>query len=104
MSKRLELILSQNDANSSKLLEIFAEEGTTAREMMEMEMETITNDVGMISSIKGRGDDIWRNYVQFARQSLERAPQYRPDVEKLLKDWAAGLNKNLKVIGSDAAA
>ncbi len=104
MSKRLELILSQNDSNSQKLLEIFAEEGTTAREMMEMEMETVTNDVGMISSIKGRADDIWRNYVQFARQSLERAPQYRPDVEKLLKDWAGGLSKNLKIIGSDAAA
>ncbi len=104
MAKRLELLLSRDDSDRSKLLNSFAEEGSTAREMMTMEMESISNDAGRLSNIQGRAEDIWREYVQFSRQSLERAPNYRLDAEKLIQDWAKTLGKGLKVVGSSAAA
>ena len=104
MAKRLELLLSREESDRSKLLNSFAEEGSTAREMMTMEMESISNDAGRLSNIQGRSEEIWREYVQFSRQSLERAPNYRLDAEKLIQDWAKTLGKGLKMVNSNAAA
>ncbi len=103
MAKRLELIISQNEANRDRLLNSFAEAGTPAREMMDMEMESINNDAGRVSNIQSRSEEIWREYVYFARQSLERSSQYRPDSERLITEWARTLGKGLKVVGNNVA-
>lgn len=103
MAKRLELILSQDEMGRSRLLNSFADPGTPAREMMDMEIESINNDPGRLGNIQSRVEEIWREYVTFARQTLERSTQYRPDADRLITDWAKNLGKGFKIVGVDAA-
>jgi hypothetical protein len=104
MNKRLELFLSRDEQERDQLLNSFADEGTTARDLMTMEMENISNDAGKISSIQSREEDIWKEFLQFARQSLDKAPQYRVETERLLQDWVSSLGSKLKVVTNTDAA
>jgi hypothetical protein len=103
MAKRLELVVSQDEMGRERLLGSFADPGSPAREMMDMEIESINNDPGRLANIQSRNEEIWREYVTFARQTLERSSQYRADADRLIADWAKGLGKGLKVVGANAA-
>lgn len=104
MAKRIELLISLNEDDRMTLLSSFAEEGSTARELMDMEIESISNDTAKVSMIQNRAEEIWKEYVQFSRKNLENSPQYKVDAEKILTNWANKISKNLTIVGSESAA
>jgi hypothetical protein len=104
MNKRLDLLVTREEEVRLKLLNTFADEGTSARELMNMEIENINNDAGRLGSIQSRSEDVWREFLQFTRESLEKSPQQQPIIIKMLEDWVASLGSKLKMVSSKDAA
>jgi hypothetical protein len=104
MNKRLELLITREEDERQKLLNAFAEEGTTARDMMNMEIENINNDAGKLGSIQDRTEDVWREFLQFTRESLEKSPQHQANCLKLLEEWVGNLGSKLKMVSNSDAA
>lgn len=104
MNKRLELFITRDEEERSKLLDTFAEEGTTARDLMSMEIENITSDAGKLSYIQGRSEEVWKEFLHFTRQSLEKSSQYHGQAHKLLEEWVSSLGAKLKIVSKSDAA
>lgn len=104
MNKRLELLVTRDEDVKISLLDAFAEEGTTSRDLMNMELENITNDPGKLSSIQDREEEIWKEFLHFTRQSLEKSPQYHSQTHKILENWVSGLDAGLKLVRNAGAA
>jgi hypothetical protein len=104
MNKRLELLITREEDERQKLLNAFAEEGTTARDMMNMEIENINNDAGKLGSIQDRTEDVWREFLQFTRECLEKSPQHQANCLKLLEEWVGNLGSKLKMVSNSDAA
>jgi hypothetical protein len=104
MNKRLELLITRDEEERQKLLDTFAEEGSTARDLMTMEIENISNDAGKLASIQDRTEDIWREFLNFTRQSLEKASQYQAPAQRLVEEWVSNLAGKLKMVSKSDAA
>jgi hypothetical protein len=104
MNKRLDLLVTREEEERLKLLNTFADEGTSSRDLMNMEIENINNDAGRLGSIQSRSEDVWREFLQFTRESLEKSPQQQPIITKMLEDWVASLGSKLKMVSSKNAA
>lgn len=104
MAKRVELLYSRPDDTKSTLLDILAESGTPARDMMDMELENIGREASRSASITARGEEIWQEFVKFARVSLSKNASYTGLVEQVVKEWAAKLGGKMHAIKGGRAA
>ena len=104
MEKRIQLIASRPEQEANKLLNSFAEKETTAREMLDMELETFKSDVTKLGAARSGQEDIWKEFVTFCRHALDKQPQYRSEAHKLLKEWANGLDKGLSAVAQEDVA
>jgi hypothetical protein len=102
--KRVELLFSRPEEQRSHLLEILAESGTPARDMLDMELENITRDPSRISSIEGRSDEIWQEFVKSSRIILSKSSSYTNFSEQLVKEWCKKLSTGLELIKGSKAA
>jgi hypothetical protein len=104
MQKRIELLYSRSEDDRNTLVDILAETGTPARDMLDMELENIERDASREASIAARAEEIWFEFVKFSRLSLAKNTSYAGFVDQIVKEWATKLSGKLHGIKGGKAA
>lgn len=101
LNKKVNLIASMNEDDQMKLMDSFTEEGSSAREMIVMELETLKENDLEYARVKKQKNDLWQEFVNFTRKAVESDDSIQSDVEYLVDNWLKSLkdekNQNLKV-------
>ncbi|MCB9060677.1 MAG: hypothetical protein H6622_04070 [Halobacteriovoraceae bacterium] len=88
MNKKTELIASITDEEEKlDLLDSFAPSGSTAREMIEFELEKYEDDPALQKSIFERRDEIWREYIDHCRKVIKSDASFKQESEIYLEEW-----------------
>jgi len=104
MAKRVELIYSRDPDLRDRFLDIFAEEGTPARDLIDMEIQSIDADMGRQDSILSRQDEIWFDFVKLVRTTINKNYAYKKIAGDIIEKWAAQVTKGFKSIPGGKAA
>lgn len=104
MAKRIELIGSRAPDEQETILSQIAEEGTTAREMLDMELESLKLDPIKEADVRRRSDEIWNEFVKTSRHVLANNTSYSGSANELINAWAKRICANLKVVGNERVA
>lgn len=104
MFKRVELFLSRSEDIRATLLDIFAEAGSPARDMVDMEIENIARDPSGLAALQSRSEDIWHEFVKVSRTTLIKNASYKSFAEQLLNEWSRKISSNLQAIKGGKAA
>lgn len=104
MNKRIEFLYSREPALKEKLVDLCAEAGTPARDLLDMEMQSLDSDVSRQDSILSRKDEIWSDFVKLVRTSITKNASYKKMASDIIEKWAAQGAKGLKAIQGGKAA
>lgn len=104
MSKRIDLLHSRPEDIRVNLLDMVAENGSPARDMLDMELENIKRDAARSASIESRADEIWQDFVKNTRITLSKNASYNSTTLALIKEWSQQLGGGLKAIKGGKAA
>lgn len=104
MGKRIELLYSRTPDLRERLLDIVAEAGTPARDLMDMEMQSIDSDTSKQDSILSRQDDIWFDFVKLVRTTINKNYTYKKIAGDIIEKWATQVTKGFKSIAGGKAA
>ena len=90
MSKKTELIASLEDESlKERIIVSFAPEGSTAKEMLMLELENYDSDLTLQKHIKENRSDIWQQYVNHCRKMMTSKVKFDESREQMVKDWVA---------------
>lgn len=88
MSKKTELIASLEDkVLKDKIVASFAPDGSTAKEMLTIELENYETDLSLQKHIKEHRSDIWQQYINHCRKHLTTNPKYESAKDELVQAW-----------------
>lgn len=87
MSKKVQLMGSFDENTRQNFLGTFAEKGSAAREMFDLEFENILGDSNAISRLQSRHDEIWKEFVQYSRSMIKVDTEFTSQVDLLINDW-----------------
>ncbi len=104
VAKRVEILYSRPEGVRSTLLDVLAESGTPARDLLDMELENISRDPTRGATIESRAEEIWQDFVQNSRTILSKNNSYASFGEQLIKEWSAKLAPGLQAIRGGRAA
>lgn len=104
VSKRVELIYSRSMELKLTLLDMLAEKGTPARDLMDMELENVKNDPTTAASIEGQSEEIWFEFVKSCRNFLNKNTAYAGLTDQLIKEWSQKLKPRLQGLEGGKAA
>jgi hypothetical protein len=104
VSKRVEILHSRPEDVRDTLLDVLAEAGTPARDLLDMELENIGRDPGRGATIEARAEEIWQDFVQNSRTVLSKNGSYAAIADQLIKEWASKLGPGLQAIRGGRAA
>jgi hypothetical protein len=105
MTKRVELLHSRDEETRSTLMDILADKGSPARDMIDMELENLARDPARGGAIEAQSEEIWQEFVKFSRVNLSKNASYASFAEKVVREWSQKLGQSLKAIqGGKAAA
>ncbi len=98
LNPKVELIASVEEKVQEKFISIFAPPGSVAKDMLDLEMEKVTTDLVFAKRIKNEKDDIWRDFVKFARKMIKSEKSYAEEVDNLLTNWIGEITGNSSVV------
>lgn len=90
MSKKTELVASIEDEElKQKIIDSFAPAGSTAKEMLSIELENYESDLNLVKHIKENKDSIWQEYIDHCRKHLSEDVKFEERKDQLVKDWVS---------------
>lgn len=104
VSKRVEFLYSRPEEVRESLLDMIAEAGSPARDMMDMELENLSRDPARGAAVEGRAEEIWQEFVKNSRVGLAKNASYAGLAEQLIKQWGEKLSGGLHAIKGGKAA
>lgn len=104
MAKRIDFLYSRSEDERNVLLDVLAEKGSPARDMLEMELENVARDPSREANISMKTEEIWHDFVKNSRAFLSKQGTYNSYAHKLIKEWSAKLGNKLKAIKGGRAA
>ena len=84
---KVELLLSLDENKSQKLMETFLEEGSSAKEMIQMEMDNIKTDEIAMKRIEKSKNNIWSKFLVFIRECATNDLEYKSEIEDIVYNW-----------------
>ena len=88
---KVQLLASLDDDTKQLLLSTFAEEGSAAREMIDLEFENLENDAVAQARIKGQKDQLWKDFVTFVRSEIKEDEKWGSDIHMIVTEWVTNL-------------
>ena len=104
MNKRIEFLYSRDPALRERLTDLCAEAGTPARDLLDMEMQSLDSDMSRQDSILNRKDEIWSEFVKLVRTSISKNASYKKMAGDIIDKWASQVSSSLKSIQGGKAA
>ncbi len=87
MNKKVMLLASVEKDIKEYLLSTFADKGSAAREMIDLEFEILKNDKIAQERIANKKDNIWNEFVMFVREMIKTDQEYSSDISMIVKSW-----------------
>lgn len=87
-AKKVPLLVAVEEDTKEKLLSSFADKGSTAREMLDLEFSNIESDEMLKTRIKRSKEELWKEFVIYVRQTLNADKSYQSDMDAVIKDWS----------------
>jgi hypothetical protein len=84
---KVELLLSLEEDKSQKLMETFLDEGSSAKEMIQMEMDNIKTDEIAMKRIEKSKNNIWSKFLVFIRECAANDQEYKSEIEDIVYNW-----------------
>lgn len=84
---KVELLLSLEGDKSQKLMDTFLEEGSSAKEMIQMEMDNIKTDEVAMKRIEKSKNNIWSKFLIFIRECAANDQEYKSEIEDIVCNW-----------------
>lgn len=100
MSKKVELLASLEEEKREFLLNSFTEQGSNAREMVLMELETLESDELQKKRVESNRDELWAQFLKYTRASLKNKEGLEHEIRGIVEEWA----DSLKGAGEKVAA
>jgi hypothetical protein len=93
LSNKVNLLSTLKDDDRVYLSDILAVKGTSAREVLEMEIEGLMDDEIKFQKLKNKKAEFWDDFIKFTRSSMTTEHDYQV-VEDLVKQWFDELSEN----------
>lgn len=103
VAKRIDVLFSMEEGPRVTILNAIAEPGSTARDMMDMELENIKFDQSRRAIVESRRDEIWGEFVKLTRLNILKNPGYGVMIENTIREWCKQIS-GLKAIKGGKAA
>jgi hypothetical protein len=87
MVKKVQFLSVCDEEMKQDFLKAFAETGSTARQMLDLEFESLNSDKAGVSRLQLQKDMIVKEFVMFTRQYVVGHKEIEQDVEFAVNDW-----------------
>lgn len=87
MNKKVQFLSVCEDDMKSVLLKSFADEGSSARQMIDLEFESLNSDKMAVSRLQLQKDTIVKEFVMYVREYLASHKEAEQEVEFAVNDW-----------------
>lgn len=87
MNKKVQILSVLDEEFREYLLNSFAESGSSARQMIDMEFENLNSDKGSVARLQLQKDSIIKEYVMFVRDYVAVNKQAQQDLEPVISEW-----------------
>ncbi|EPZ51719.1 hypothetical protein M902_2066 [Bacteriovorax sp. BAL6_X] len=91
LGKKVSLLFAMEDSERLYYLDLFAPDGTKARDLMQIEFDSVERDEMRKSKIIAGKDDSWREFVKFVRTRITKEKDEKTEIENLVHNWAQDL-------------
>ncbi|POB14870.1 hypothetical protein [Halobacteriovorax sp. DA5] len=91
LGKKVSLLFAMDENERMYYLDLFAPDGTKARDLMQIEFESVERDEMRKSKILAGRDDSWRDFVKFVRTRITKEKDEKTEIENLVHTWALDL-------------
>lgn len=96
MAKKIQF-LSVCDADlKTQFINAFAEEGSSARQMLQLEFESLERNQAEVHKLESQKDTIVKEFILYIREFLKSNTQFEHEIESLLGEWVKSLNGSSK--------
>ncbi|MGB0454831.1 MAG: hypothetical protein ACPGJV_14070 [Bacteriovoracaceae bacterium] len=82
-----ELFSSMEDTERTNYLDKYAEEGTKAREMIELEVEQIFEDDLAVQRLRKARTEMWNNFLASVRENVRTNPELYKSLKEDIESW-----------------
>jgi hypothetical protein len=89
--KKVKLLLICESDMKETLMNSFAEAGSTAREMLDIDFKNIEADPNGVSRLMAQKDIILKDFITYARQTVKGNKEFQQDVEVAITMWVDSL-------------
>jgi hypothetical protein len=89
MTKKVALLFTCDEALKTTLINAFAEEGSTARQMLDLEFDNVKGDKLSIARMESRKDLIMKEFIQFVRESVKNEKEFASDIDIIINVWVS---------------
>jgi hypothetical protein len=87
MQNKIKLLASLAEDQRNNLMNTFLEEGSSGKEMIMMELETIQGDELEQKRIEKDSEKIWSEFLDFGRKKLAVNKNHREEAQQILENW-----------------
>jgi|GEM_PF-1839819 len=94
VSKRVEIVLAAGEKDREKIISTFAEEGSAARDMINMEIENLENNEDLLQLTMAKSEETWSLFVSEVRKKMGAKGNMTSFTEKIIKDWIPTLTNS----------
>jgi hypothetical protein len=102
MNKKVQLLTVCEEELKETLMNAFADKGSSARQMLDMELTTLNADKNGVNRLQMQKDGVLKEFVAFVRSYVVANKQVQADLEPVVSEWLATSYKDkpeLKLVG-----
>jgi hypothetical protein len=90
--KKAQLLLSLNEDEREKLIETIGSNGSSARQMLDMEISRIQDNPSDLRRCQIQKDFILREFIAFTRSHIASNPSLMPEIKSASLEWLSTLD------------
>ncbi|MFZ4713676.1 MAG: hypothetical protein ACOYL6_08195 [Bacteriovoracaceae bacterium] len=90
MTKKVGLLFTCDEALKNTLMSAFAEEGSTARQMLDLEFDNVKGDKLSIARLESKKDLIMKEFIMFVRDAVKNEKEFASDIDLVINVWISG--------------
>lgn len=101
INKKVQFLSVCGDEMKADLLKAFADQGSTARQMLDLEFDNLTSDKATLARLQVQKDLVVKEFVTFVRQYLMSHKETEQDIEFAVRDWIQSFSStrpDLKIV------
>ncbi len=91
LQSKVELLMSVDKKLREHLLEIFAKQGSTARDLMDLEFKNLKENAALKKKMVDQKDEIWKSFMTHLRGFISGDDIYRAEIDKVLNSYSEKL-------------